>query len=154
MDTISQLLPIQWSRHRLRENPRLGIIALGVTLLCVLIVLYTLGTSAISLTLIVVFIFSLRSVLFPKSFLIDHQGWHISSILTGANAIHWDRIKSISTNDEIFQLQLSSSMEPIKLPLEKEKLADLRQLVEAWQNGWRPDDAFEILDDNQGTDEK
>jgi hypothetical protein len=137
----STLIPITWSRYRLRENPRLGIIAIAITVLVALTVFYTLGPSAISTTLVVVFIFSLRSILFPHSVLIDPFGWHKSTALTGATSIPWERIKKIDRSGGIITLHLARKHEVFLKPLDSTLASEVDQIIDAWQEGWHPESA-------------
>ncbi len=139
-------LPITWSRHRLRENPRLGLITFALTLLLCVVVIYFLGTSAVAVALIIAFIFSLRGILLPISVLVDNYGWHKSSVLTGATSIPWEKITDITTVNGTIKLHISRKSELLGEALDPHTLDQVSKLIQAWKAGWRADPDLDFLD--------
>lgn len=127
--------PVQWSRHPLKEAPGRGLLVLLILLLVSSLVLHTLGASAASTLLIVVFLFSLRDFILPTSVLVDEAGLSVSAPLTGSRLWTWEALSSLESRADGLWLAPAKGRRR-RLPAPS---SDAQPGLDAWMIWWKED---------------
>jgi hypothetical protein len=94
MQSLNNPKELTWTCSPIKKNPPIFFVLLAIIVIVSSLVVYWLGFTSQAVVLLIVFLFTIRDLLFPVSCRVNEQGITVSSVILGARYYGWDMIKS------------------------------------------------------------
>ncbi len=99
---------LSWDSNPFRRDPVRAVLVVLILVVCSSLTVWWLGYGWPTLTLITLFVFSLRDFLLPSNMVVDGMGITLSAPLTGAKCWSWDEISGVEAGPRGLHLLLNN----------------------------------------------